>query len=297
MSQADKSYPKRLISTNISTPGFYRADPNLYLCVRPGRDGPTKSWVVRYELNGKAHGMGIGALDTYGLGEARIKARLIRQQLDQGIDPIAARKAERVKRAADQAKAVSFEAAASAYIKAQMTRWVPGHHDAWVNSLATWVHPIIGKMPVGSIETADVRRVLEQIIPGEGKFWDKRHVTAQRVRNRIEKVLASAAAQGLRDVDKPNPARWPDHLELLLPAASKFAKPVPQPALPYADMPAFMAQLAVLDDEPAALALRFLCHVATRTADVARAKIEHVDLDKAVWSIPAYSKSGRPLLL
>jgi integrase len=285
---------KRLVSTNISTPGFYRADPNLYLLVRKGRRGTTtRSWIVRYELHGKAYGMGIGALDTYSLSEARSRARLIRQQLHDGVDPLAHRNAERARQQAEAAKGISFEDASRQYIAAQMTRWVPGHHAHWVTSLSTWVHPIIGKTSVGAIETEHVLRVLQQAMPdGDGKFWEKRYPTARNVRSRIEIVLAWAAANGLRDVDKPNPARWRGHLQHLLPGQSKLSKPVPQPSLNWRELPAFMTQLAQLEDEPAALALRFLCHVATRTADIARCKIVDIDLDAGVWRVAAYSKSG-----
>jgi integrase len=81
-----------------------------------------------------------------------------------------------------------------------------------------------------------------------------------------------------------------------LSAPSKLAKPVPQPALPYAEMPAFMAALAK-HETVVALALQFVAYTAVRTADVARCKITDVDFDAAVWKIASYSKTGRPLAI
>ncbi len=59
----------------------------------------TRSWAFRYSRAGKAHEMGIGAVHTLGLAEARERARRNRQQLLDGVDPLAQRRA---------AKAVAF---------------------------------------------------------------------------------------------------------------------------------------------------------------------------------------------
>jgi integrase len=288
--------PKKLTSLNIRKPGFHRADQNLYLVVRQAKDGSTtRSWVLRWERNGKARDMGLGRASDYTLAEARERARLVRQQLDAGIDPIEHRKAERGRIAAEQKKSVTFEEASRGYIQGQLTRWVSAHADGWIGSLRDWVHPIIGKMPVSAIETTDVLKVLQQPVEG-GTFWTKRAVTAQRCRSRIEIVLGWAGAQGHRQADIPNPARWKGHLQFLLPAASKLAAPVPQPALPYAQMPAFMAALAK-HESVAARALQFVAFTAVRTADVARAKVGDVDFPAATWRIASYSKTGRPLAI
>src|SRR5262245_59075935 len=54
-----------------------------------------RSWTFRYELNGKRREMGLGPTHTVGLGAAREKARLLRQQLLDDIDPFEARQAGR----------------------------------------------------------------------------------------------------------------------------------------------------------------------------------------------------------
>jgi integrase len=288
--------PKKLTSLNIRKPGFYRADQNLYLVVRQGKNGPTRSWIVRWEKSGRPRDMGIGRASDYSLSEAREKARLIRQQLHEGVDPIEHRKAERGRIAAEQRKAVSFEEAARGYIQAHLARWVPAHADGWIGSLRDWVHPKIGGMSVAAIETSHVLQVLQQPVSGaDGTFWEKRFVTAQRCRSRIEIVLGWAGAQGYRAADLPNPARWRGHLQFLLPGQSKLAAPKPMPALNWRELPQFMARLSELKDEPAALPLQFLIHVAVRTADIARCKVSDVDLEAGIWHIERYSKSGRPL--
>jgi len=68
---------------------------------------------------------------------------------------------------------------------------------------------------------------------------DPKPETASRVRGRIEAVLDWAAARRYRQGD--NPARWWGHLENLLPKRAKFSTVQHRSALPYADLPAFMA--------------------------------------------------------
>src|SRR5947199_160160 len=78
----------------------------------------------------------------------------------------------------------------------------PKHAAQWTSTLEAYAHPVLGKLPVGAIETAHVVKVLEPI-------WTTKTETARRVRNRVETVLAWAAVRGFRAGD--NPARWKDH--------------------------------------------------------------------------------------
>ena len=86
--------------------GRYRDNNGLYLQIT--EDG-VRSWVFRYELNKQRRWMGLGPLHTVDLNEARERARKARQQLLDGIDPIAARKADLAAKALEAAKALTFE--------------------------------------------------------------------------------------------------------------------------------------------------------------------------------------------
>ena len=65
-----------------------------------------------------------------------------------------------------------------------------------------------------------------------------------------------------------------------------------QTALPYAEMPDFMAELRARQGI-AALALEFAVLTCVRTADVRNARWEHVDRADRTWTIPAFSKTAR----
>jgi integrase len=62
--------------------------------------------------------------------------------------------------------------------------------------------------------------------------------------------------------------------------------------MPYADVPAFMAELSS-NGSVSALALRFLILTATRTSEVLQAQWQEINLEAAVWTIPAERMKAR----
>ena len=116
-----------------------------------------------------------------------------------------------------------------------------------------------------------------------GRFWDVRAETANRVRGRIEQVLGWATVRGLRKGD--NPAAWRGHLEGVLPARNKIKTVKHHEALPWADVPGFMAELRQRE-AVAARALEFLILCASRTGEVTGALWSEIDLTTKVWTIP-----------
>lgn len=103
-------------------------------------------------------------------------------------------------------------------------------------------------------------------------------------------MLDAAAAKKQRPSD--NPARWRGHLAKLLPKPSKVRTVEHFPAMPYADVPAFMARLR---NEPgtASKALQFLILTAARTNMVTKAWRDDTRGD--TWHVPgARMKNGKP---
>jgi integrase len=103
-------------------------------------------------------------------------------------------------------------------------------------------------------------------------------------------VLDFARARGWREGD--NPARWKGHLENLLPKPRKIAPVRHYKAMPYADVPAFMARLRRLDSV-AARCLEFLILTASRNGEARKATFDEVAGD--VWTVPGERmKRGKP---
>ena len=272
-----KLNPKQV--ENLAEPGTYEDGDGLRLVVKvTGR----KSWVLRYQLNGKRREMGLGSFPDVGLKAARLAAAEQRKLLTTGTDPMAARDASREALRANEraaaAKAITFKKAASDYIAAHRTGWKNAKHaQQWENTLATYAEPIIGHLPVSEVATAHVLEILQPI-------WNTKTETASRVRNRIELVLDAAKARGLRDGE--NPARWRGHLDKLLPKRAKVRAVEHHTALPWPELPAFMEELAKHEALSYA-AIRLTILTACRTSEVLGATWDEVDLESHTWTIPA----------
>ncbi len=264
-------------------PGMYADGGGLYLQVSgDGVNRVAKSWIFRFTLRGRSREMGLGSLNTFGLAGAREKARACRQRLDDGIDPVEARKAERSEQAAQDAKLLSFAECTRRYIDVQKAAWSNAKHAAqWPSTLKTYAEPVIGHLPIRSVDTQLVMKILEPI-------WATKPETAGRLRGRIESILDWAMVQGLRSGD--NPARWRGHLDKLLPSRGKIRKVRHHPALPYRELPDFMAKLRQ-QEGTAARALEFLILTAARTGEVIGAGPS--EIAPKTWTVPANRMKNR----
>jgi len=261
---------------------------NLYLQATFGKNDaetgkPTirRSWVFRYELHGQRHDLGIGSVDTFNLAEARERAKGLRQQLADGIDPFTAKqqkKKEDLAKLAAAARAMTFRQCAEECIKSHRDGWKNAKHAAqWASTLETYAYPVLGDLAADDIATAHVVRVLQPI-------WKDKPETASRVRGRIEKVLGWATVRGFRSGD--NPARWRGHLQELFAAKTKIRPVNHHAALPYTDVPAFMADLRERNSL-SARALEFTALTAVRTGETIGATWDEIDFAAKAWTIPA----------
>jgi len=244
-----------------------------------------RSWVLRLSVAGRQREMGLGSFPTVTLAEARDKARAYRAQVDTGDDPIARRLAALSAAAAERSLMQTFTKTAEDYIAQHEKAWTNVKHAAqWSATLKTYAYPVLGPMLVRDILSAHVIKAIEPI-------WITKAETASRVRSRIELVLDFATARGLRQ--GPNPARWRGNLDAALPKASKVAKVQHHAAVPVAEAPAFMQRLR-RQPGTGARALEFTILTAARSGEVRGATWAEIDLQAAVWTVPARRmKAGR----
>jgi integrase len=227
----------------------------------------------------------LGATHTISLAEARDAAIECRKLRRDGIDPIAIRHARRQRAQLDAARSVTFTECASRYLADHKSGWrSPKSLAAWESTLATFVDPVFGKLPVQAIDTALVTKALAPI-------WTTKPETAGRVRGRIESILDYATVHGWRQGE--NPARWRGHLDKALPNKAKVRAVEHHPALSFAELPAFMAGLREKSGV-AARALEFAIATAARTGEVIGARWGEIDQASKLWTIPgARMKAGR----
>jgi integrase len=251
-------------------PGKHPDGANLWLQVGPNG---SKSWSLRFTLNGRSREMGLGPYPLVSLSEARDRATAQRRLLLDGIDPIAARDAKQPAR-----DPITFGVVAKQYIAGHEKSWKSADHARqWRNSLDRYVLPVIGERPISAIDTHDVLTIVEPL-------WQDKTETATRVLNRMSLILDWAKARKLRTGD--NPARWKGHLDAVLPKRSKVQKVVNHSALPYSRLPQFMTTLRQ-QSEIGARAAELMILTATRTGEVRFAEWPEIDLDGRLWIIPA----------
>lgn len=296
---------KALNVARMKTPGMHGDGGGLWLQVT---SAGAKSWILRYwvaerdpatgglirdpntkRARGRSREMGLGSCATVSLEGARTLAQEYRRLLrTQGVDPIDARRDAQEQRAIEKAKAMSFKDAAEAYIKSHCKGWRNEKHAAQWSMTLLGLTPngketkenycaVLHRVPIQSIDTALIIKVLDPI-------WAEKSETAGRVRGRIESVLNWAAAGGFRKGE--NPARWRGHLDHLLPPRSKVRKVKHQPALPYAELPAFMAALR---DQGgiAARALEFTILTAARASMTTGATLDEIGTREKLWTLSA----------
>ncbi len=259
----------RLVSRSISTlktRGLYADGAGLYLRVKHEN---ARSWVLIYHTQGRRHEAGLGSFPSVGLADARERARIARQRIWQGDDPIAERRAKR--------QVPTFGEAADEFIK-QRSKSVKSD-----KSIARWKR-MIGKdgyagrlrgLRVDVITTADVLDVLKP-------QWEERPSSAGPFRGYIEAVLNAAKVAGHRKGD--NPAAWEGHLALILPRRKRLTRGH-HAAVPFAEVPALMTKLSG-QTNLSVRALEFTILTAARTSETLLATWTEFDLNAAVWTVP-----------
>ena len=285
--------PKKLsnvltpLAVKNAKPGRHADGGGLHLLVK---NSGARSWVYRFMLGGKSRDVGLGAAGLGGisLAAARDARDALRIKVKAGTDPLE----ERQRKAADaiaeaqiaKVAGITFRSVSEIYMESNWDSWRNDkHRHQWKSTMATYVYPVIGVLPVAEVGTTHVLQILEPM-------WRSKSETASRVRGRIETILDAAKARGYREGE--NPARWRGHIAQILPARARLTRGHHK-AMPYESVPTFFAALHQRE-AIAALALEFTILTAARTGEVIGAKWDEIDLDKAVWTIPAHRmKAGK----
>ena len=260
----------RAVAT-LTEHGRHADGGGLYLSISPNGG---RRWVFLYRWHGKPTEIGFGSARDVTLARARELAKDARGRLAERINPKEARK---------PMEGATFGECADRLIATMRPSWRNGKHAAqWEMTLGQYAAPV-RRLPAHAITTDDVLSVLKPL-------WNEKPETASRLRGRIERVLDAAKAQGLRSGD--NPARWRGHLDQLLPKCPRLTRGH-HAAMSYGDVPAFIGDLQSRR-ATAALALEFTILTAARSGEVLGARWDEFDLERAVWTVPAYRmKAGR----
>ena len=228
-----------------------------------------KSWRLKYRFGGKEKLLTFGLYPEVKLGEARIKTDDARKALRDGLDP----------GAKGPPPAEPFEAVAREWHAFKAPHWSKHHATDVMDCLEREVFAKIGGKAIDAITVADVRAVLTPI--------EKRRAieTAHRTRQRIDSVFKYAIANGLTE---KNPGA----------AVAGALKPKPpakgQAAIVDLDEARVMlaAALAIPAQPVTRVAVLLLALTAVRSGELRSAEWREVDLDAALWTIPALRMKG-----
>ncbi len=263
-------------------PGKYGDGGGLWMMVSPTG---AKRWAMIFRSQGRLREMGLGAFPQISLATARDLAGDAREKLALGLDPLTARREEREGKKLDLAKAETFGVFADRFLKQATAGLRSAKHAAqWKSTLDTYAVSLRSK-PINSIKPIDVVACVAPI-------WLTKSETAQRVRQRLEKVFSAAIAAGA--YDGLNPARLKDCLENLLPKRSGPKRVKHHASMPYADVPAFIDRLRQRT-AIAALALELVILTAGRSGEIRLATWGEYDADARLLRLPPErTKGGRP---
>jgi integrase len=243
--------------------GWHHDGGGLYLV--GSEEYRTFSWTLRLyksTVTGKPRDLGLGSVKLFTLAEARQRARKYRQLAADGVDPIEARRKDLAEMRTAAADRMLFRDAARDYLALHKDTWKNGkHRQQWENTLRDYAYPKLGNCPLAEIDGAQISEALSPI-------WTSKTETAQRVKQRIERII-----QWVRD-GKPLPQR----------GASKRVRH--HLAMPFAALPPFMAELRDRDSI-SSRALEFTILTAARTSEAIGAKWDEIDFDTGVWTVPA----------
>lgn len=240
----------------------------LYLLVKPSG---AKSWMLRVQRDGKRRDVGLGSIAALNLSEAREKAATLRKHALNGRDPIA-------ERDRDRRPVATFREATMAAHDALKAGWVEKNAAAFLTSLEAHAYPALGNLRVDMIEAGHIRDMLAPI-------WTKKPEVARKVRMRVGQVLNFAHSKGWRPTETPGKS-----VTVGLPKqpTGKNFK-----AMPYTDVPAFVAEMGSKSGTAGRFGLVFQILTAARPGEVRAARWDQIDFGKREWTKPAdIMKSG-----
>jgi integrase len=272
--------------TQTAPVGWHCDGRGLYLQCTPGVDGSIcRSWVYRYNVNGRDRYMGLGPLADVTLAQAREKAAAARKLRLEGIDPLQAKRDRRDEQRLAAAKKMTFGQCVETFLEFKRHEWTnPKHVAQWEMTLREYARPLHAFSP----DKIDLALVVQTLRP----MWHTVTETASRTRQRIEAVLDHWAA--LNQVHGyVNPAAW-ERVKHALPSPAKIKEDRHQPALPYERIPEFICDLRAREGI-APRALEFMILTSTRTGDIIGQEREdkppmmweHINLTKRLWTIPS----------
>lgn len=246
----------------------------MYLLVKP--DG-ARWWRFDYRRpdTGKRNTLSLGTFPDVSLRMARERREEARRQLADGIDPGAVRQEARAAKvkaaAAEDVAAYTFEVAAREWMARQDVAEVTANKTRWI--LEAFLFPEIGSTPLTEVTPRLLLDALRKV-EATGKLE-----TAKRARVKAGQVFRWAILEGTAEIDPTASLRG-----ALKPPKNKHHAAITDPAR----IGELLRAIDGFTGQPVTLAaLKLAPLVFVRPGELRMAEWAEVDLDSAVWRIPA----------
>lgn len=248
----------------------------LHLIDRDGR----YAWRLKYTRpDGRENRLALGMYPGVSLIEARALADDARRQLRSGIDPGAARKAQR----AENRRKVTdtFERHARKWAAAKAPGWSQSTRDKIELVLRDYLLPAIGNRDVRDLSSLDVVKVLRRIHESAPSLVKKAAQAAQA-------TVRIAIQAGAREEGRLLDLNLRDNLP-------KTTKSHYSAATTPGDVKAVMGGIRKLASPVTRAALLVCAYTAQRPGNIAAMRWSDVDIKAREWNIPAAAmKTGQP---
>ncbi len=233
-------------------------------------------WRFDYRASGKQKTLSFGTFPEISLQDARIKRDELRKQIAAGIDPAEQRKAERIA----ESGADSFEAIAREWWAYKKDTWTEGHAERTLTRLINDVFPYIGSKTINNINAITLLEVIRRI-ESRGAIE-----TAHRTNQTCEAAFAFAIGTGRCE---NNPAAAIRSVLKQLPPKKNFArlKEKSDIAKLLEDIEGYKGTIILR------AALKLMPLVFLRPGELAKAEWRDINLDAALWTVPALVKKQR----
>ncbi|MDO6563854.1 integrase arm-type DNA-binding domain-containing protein [Amphritea sp. 1_MG-2023] len=230
-----------------------------------------KYWRLKYRFAGSEKLLSLGVYPSVTLKQARKKADLAKEQLEQGIDPSQAKKAKKVEIATAQAN--NFEAIALEWHKQQSAKWSESYTAKVLRAIERDLFPYIGSLPLDQISPPQLLAVFKRI---ENRGATE---TAHRVKQIAGQVYRYAVATGRAQRDIT-----PDLKGALVTHKTQHFSAITDPER-------VGKLLNMLDSYEGTSTVRAALQLAplvfVRPKELRHAEWHEIDFDKAEWRIPA----------
>lgn len=233
----------------------------------------TKSFRLKYRIDGKEKRLVIGSYPTVTLQDAREAMLRAKRLIQGGEDPSQAKKLAKAARL--EAASNSFEAVAEEWWKKQKAsgKWSDAHAARVWARIEKNLNPWIGKKPVSEIKAKDILDTLRKV-EKRGSLY-----MAESVKQSAGQVMRYAIACGVAEVDPV-----PSLQGALTPHVEKHMAAITDPKQVGAVLRAFDE---FKGSHQVAIALKLAPMVFVRPGELRKMKWADLDLDSGVWEIPA----------